>query len=435
MSRDERTFAPRDRVWLGVNNIQFTSLPENLDADAVTARVAALAEAEPGLRYFTRTVPGRPGRYIDATTPEQARQAAVGLVQTLPGTDLNALADAAAALLDSDDGTPVPAVFAGQGIVGHRFPHVFGDGLSAITHLRRLAAGPEPTSSKHPWPIPGVERPLAASLKERYLPDGKAPRHLLDGAKLLLSDLRMERPASDAAPAVHPDGGPDGAGPAGAQRVTIVFKHLDGAVTGQLKAWRKANAPGVSTMSILAAAIRRGLAEQHLVPAEQGMFMAYDLRTYLPRGSATGGNFISVTYLAPGDPLSPVSVNAAVREANQSRRPLLGLAAGAARLAGRAGRIQPMRAPATTRDVAFSHMRLGALLPPDLVAAPGAPAVIFAASTPPTVGGVAFTLGEIADQTSVTAVFCSPFTPKARVQAVLDELAEDPVRLLDQNQP
>ncbi len=418
----ELRFAPRDRVWLGVNNIQLITTAEPLDLAAMTARMQALAEAEPGLRFFTRTSGRYPDRYRDAATPGQAMAACDGLVrplgpaaagQDVDQLDLDAAADAAGALLDADDGRPVPAVFAGHGMVGQRFPHVFGDGLSAISHLRRLAIGPEPASTAAPFPIHGLPHPLTTALRERYR---ATPRRVLD-------ELRADRPAprTSAPPVVSTT----------ANSVQVLFRLVDTEAMNELKAYRKAHLPGVSTMAMVTAALRRGLAREHLIPADDGMFVVFDLRSYLPRGGHTGGNFISASYLRPADPLSAASINDELKAAQGSGRPLLGLTVGSARLAARRHTPVPAsRRPATGRDVAFSHMRVSRVLPAAILAAPGAKPAVLAAATPGSVGSISYTLVETGAQLSVTAVFCAPFTPRDRMAAVLDDLQRSPAELL-----
>jgi hypothetical protein len=416
-------FAPRDRIWLGVNSIQLATTADPVDVAGLRARVAALAEQEPSLRYFSTVDPARPDLYRHSSTPAQAAAVLAergdGLVRPWPAADVET---AVAELLQSDDGLPVPVLYAGrlpggQGLVGHRFPHVLGDGLTAMAHLRRLVHGPDPASRAAPWPVAGVDKPLDAALRERYRGD----------LRRLLTELRAPRP-SPSGPALT-GSGPDGAGPD--HRVEVVVRHLGPAGTSALKEWRKAHQSGVSMMTMVAAAVRRGLADTGLLPAEEGMFVAFDLRTFLPRGSSAGGNFISVTWLAPADPLSPRSVEEAISATSSSGRPLLGLAVGAAKEGLRRSTPVPvMPAPSARRDVAFSHMRVGKQLPPALLAAGDDPVMVVAGAVPSSVGGISVTIAEIGEHVTLTAVFCSPHTPRDPVVQVLDRFAAGPADLL-----
>lgn len=411
-------FAPRDRLWLGVNSIQLVTSAEPVDPAVLRERMTALAEQEPTLRYFSTVDPARPDRYQDSGTPAEAAAVLAargdGLVRPWPQDDPERLI---ADLLQADDGRPEPVVFAGalpggQPVLGHRFPHVLGDGLSAIAHLRRLVHGPDPASRAAPWPVAGLPKPLDTALRERYRGD----------LRRLLTELRAPRPT----PA-----GPPTAATGQGHRVEVVVRHLGPAGTGALKEWRKAHQSGVSMMTMVAAAVRRGLADTGLLPAQEGMFVAFDLRTFLPRGGNAAGNFISVTWLAPADPLSPRSVEEAISATASSGRPLLGLAVGAAKEGLRRSTPLPgLPAAAARRDVAFSHMRVGKQLPPALLAAGDAPAMVIACAAPTSAGGISFTLAEIGEHLTVTAVFCSPHTPREPVVQVLDRLAAAPADLL-----
>ncbi|MFI7587858.1 hypothetical protein ACIB24_12360 [Spongisporangium articulatum] len=418
----------RDRLWLGVNSVQLISLAEPLDLDGLRARVRALAEQDPGLAYFRR-----PGAAAD-----RYRQAADGPtaasvlpeVRVLdagsgPGTPLEA---AMSAVMTADEGTPVAEVFAFDDLVGHKFPHVFGDGLSAATHLRRLGTGPEPGSAL-PFPIPGLTHPVERAMRSRYLASGalKAPG-------LVRRDLDLERFAPPAEAT-----GPDdvawnpaaGTGDRAAENtVQVVIRQLDPEGGAALKAWRKQHGAGASAASVQLAAIRRGLADAGVIPAEDGMFVVYDLRHTL-HPAPVGGNFISVPYLKPTSSLDPVAINTAMKAANASGLPLVQLARGTAKAAlSRNHDLPRMRQPANRRDVSFSHMRVEGMLPTSVVGRPDGTAQIVAAAMPPNVGSLSFQIVEHGPYVTVTAVFCSPFTPREGVEEALTRFAKDPVALL-----
>ncbi|MFI7588350.1 hypothetical protein ACIB24_14875 [Spongisporangium articulatum] len=421
----EARFAARDRLWLGVNSIQLVTPAQPIDLDGMRERIRRLAEQEPRLRYFCRPG-GAPDRYRQALDARAALALGHDIVRPLPvgtgpGTPLEASVSHA---LTHDDGESRAIVYVGDGIVGHRLPHALGDGLGASTHLRRLSTGPDPDSTMAPFPLPSAVRPLPMALAGRYLDDG-----LMATPRRLLADLRMPRPV----PPTGPTGPADPAwNPAGAQvrnDVHVVIRTVGAQALAALRAWRNQRASGASTTSVQVAAIRRGLADVGLIPADDGMFMAFDLRGTLPQGA--DGNFVSVPYLEPDDPLDPVAISAATRAASASGLPLVQFTRGAVKVSlSRRTPVPAMLRPANRRTVAFSHLRIDRILPAEVTRRPDGVSMVVAAAMPPEVSAMSFMLLEHGGELTVTAVFCSPFTRREPVEQVLDRFSGDPIGLL-----
>lgn len=417
----EGRYPPRDRIWLGANSVQLVTPNASVDLEQLRKRIDELSQKEPLLRWF-RT-PGRvPDRYRQAGDAAAASALAERLVQAWPSSDGpgTTLESATAAVLNADDGTPAPAIFAGHGSVGQLFPHVLGDGISALSHLRRLGVGFE-SPSPAPFPLSGQDRPLAAALRRRYLSHGWA-----SALKQLRADLSVPRPAPPGAP--EGAASAPGAKPAIKPSIQIVIRSMDADRVQALKQWRRTHT-GAGLPAIQIAGIRRGLADAGLLTPQTGMFVVFDLRPFL-KSNHSHGNFISVPYLVPDNPTDPVSVAASLSSTMDSGLPLIVLARGAARATlRRSSGPSPVR-PSSQRTVSFSHMVVGRLLDPPLFTPADGPMLMVSATRPVDEGNLSFMICEHGRTATVTAVFCSPFTAREPVEQILDHWVTDPLALL-----
>jgi hypothetical protein len=298
-----------------------------------------------------------------------------------------------------------PATFVvGPDFVAAVISHAIGDGTtnnSTVPELIRAALeGGTPTDIA----APGVAHPLARATTRFF---GGDPRRV---AAL----LRSSRPTPAGATAL----------PQLAERRLPRFisaRSKPGYVSA-LRELRASRPVKVSTPSLLFAATTRLMRAEGVVD-KAGMMVLVDCRRYL-RGGPVWGNFISGTYLSPADPSSAEDVNAAIRAALATGRPLAALAVAATRTT--------LRGRTRTRDsgggsgAVLSLSHLGELRAYRDLPWLAADRRYLAGNTSERVDRIAVNFSELDDALHVTATFDDRTYSEAALGRVVAALCDDP---------
>jgi hypothetical protein len=370
--------------------------------DAFVAMLRRLAAQRPEYRFFSLLDRDR-ARWVQPTGDALDRHCEQMVVASAsPMADWD---DALHAFLIAHSAARPVTFVVGPDFVAAVLSHAVGDGTTNNRTVPQLVRAALDGTTPLDLAAPGIGHPLARATTRFFAGD---PRRV---AAL----LRSSRPTPPAEPAA------DHAAEAPLPHF-ISIRSKPGYVSA-LRALRGGRPAKVSTPALLFAATTRLMRVENVVDQE-GMMVLVDCRRYLG-GGPVWGNFISGTYLSPADPSSPEDVNAAIRTALATGRPLAALATAATRrtLHGRTRELDSGGGSGAV--LSLSH--LGELQPyRDLPWRDGAERRYVAGNSSERVDRVAINFSEFDDALHVTATFDDRTHSDAALRRVLAALCDDP---------
>ena len=379
---------------------------ESPTPDAFVAMLRRLAAQRPEHRYFSLLDRDR-ARWLQpagAALDRHCEEMVVGSDSPIGDWD-----DALHELLVAHSAARPVTFVVGPDFVAAALSHAVGDGTTNNRTVPELVRAALEGTTPLDLGAPGVGHPLARATLRFFAGD---PRRV--GAL-----LRSSRPAPADAPA-----GEHGAESRLPHFVSVRSK------TGYVSALRelRARRPNkVSTPSLLFAATTRLMRAREVVDQE-GVMVLVDCRRYL-RGGPVWGNFISGTYLSPADPSSPDDVNAAIRTALATGRPLAALATAATRRTLR-GRTREFDSGGGSGAV-LSLSHLGGLESyRDLPWLEGAERRYVAGNSSERIDRIAMNISEFDDALHVTATFDDGIHSATALRDVVAALCADPESVL-----
>jgi hypothetical protein len=374
--------------------------------DAFAAMLRRLAAQRPQYRFFSQLDRNR-ARWLQpagAALDRHCEQMVVAYPSPMADWD----AALHAFLVAHSAARPVTFVV-GPDFVAAVLSHAVGDGTTNNRTVPELVRAALDGSTPVDLAAPGIGHPLARATMRFFAGD---PRR----AAALLRSSRPTPPAASEA---------DHAAEARLPHFISVRSK-----PGYVSALRelRAGRPGkLSTPALLFAATTRLMRAEGVVDQE-GMMVLVDCRRYL-RGGPVWGNFISGTYLSPADPSSPEDVNAAIRTALATGRPLAALATAVTRRTLR-GRTEALDSGGASGAV-LSLSHLGELQAyRDLPWRDGAERRYVAGNSSERLDRIAINFSELDDALHVTATFDDLIHPEAALRRVVAALCDDPETVL-----
>lgn len=393
-----------DRSWVGMHSVLAVTPLDGVSIDRMRAALLEHMRRQPAAAISCR-LDEQAGRWVPV--PERDRRAHVARVLVPVADpdpdriDEHITAHLAAAAPD------LPFVaFVGPTSVTAVVAHAVGD---AVTSLRLVAA------------LARADGALLSAIEPRTGPAVVV--------RALASQLGTHRSAW-MAHFRQPTGPPvPGSGPfTGESRPGFAGTVLDNAAVRDITRWRNKNRPGVSITAVLTTAAFRALRSQGLSIHDGGFYALVDIRGYLPDVDGHRfGNLAKSLYLG-ADLDDPNAVAAALAAAQDSRRALPALVAGAA--------ITALRRPALDQPspVGGPVMLTFNSLPsiPGMADLPWSAAGMrryygFGASSGP--GGITMFSLRMRDHLQMTASFDEASTPGDAVRKALDSLSDIPALL------
>jgi hypothetical protein len=409
--------ALRDRLWAGASVVTSVGpLPVPPRADLVRA-LRRLADHS-DLTRVGWTVTGGVTGWGAASDLDAYCDLAVQELPPVAGEDPGGTAERVYAL--GRRGLPVSIVTCGDSIAMN-VAHVMADGY----HMGRLLHAVIETAYSGelpPWATrPTEDRPLRRALWNFF---GRHPERVV-ALRALLNAPEADVTAAPADPATQVTRGTSPWRPSAA----CVMRTSTPAALGELKRWRKANAPGVSSAALTFAVAERARAELGHASATPPLVL-FDARRYLARRDReVAGNFCAGLYLDVAEPFHPQAFHDRMGSAAELGRPLTALSVGLLRT-----RLRP--AHDTPEPVGpvwnTAHTYLGR--PPDIARLPwlddGRLPYYIGMLTPAGPNGITLGYTEIGHRINVTASFNDNVIDRAEVAAMLELMCTDPARLL-----
>jgi hypothetical protein len=337
-------------------------------------------------------------------------------------------ADAAVMLARGREGLPI-RVFHTPGSVSLSLAHSMGDGvymsrmLAAVVSTARTAQLPD-------WATKSVAaHPLRSAMWQFF---GHKPSRFTQAVQ------RARARAAEATGSQLPLASTS----TGLTRLACTYRGSTRAAFSEMKAWRRANAAGVSTVPLTFAAAHQALIRAGVDVSPKPLVL-FDGRRYLSRSyGEVPGNFAVGLYLEPGSPGDGVQLDVAMRRAVEEGRPLTAMSVGVATAYARSARSHlPQRGSTAPQDVgaggrgpaevAFSHMGR----PADILRLPwtddGESRYYAGVLTPSGPRGITLAFSEIASRLHVSASFYEPAQDAAIIGRALDMLCADPAGMLE----
>jgi hypothetical protein len=411
-----------DRMWAG-NGVVIVAGPLAVPADEDLVR-AVVALARHGGTTRVGWVRERAGHgWRTATDLEEFARACVHRVAPSTGEDLAELLQRVIAMRQPE--LPLIVVACGD-LVLLAVDHALGDGyymtrmLAAVVETAGAGTVPD-------WVLrPPTPHALSSALWGSFGRDPRRAWHLVRAT----ARSRQSGPASVGSVATPAARGTVAPPPSPACRIRL---STPAALRG-LKAWRREHGSGLSTIPLTIAAAE--LARRRIgITAVSSPLVLFDARRYVrPGGADVTGNFCAGLRLHVADSGNAHEIDAAMKAAVATGRPLAVLGVGALRSA--AGRIStaPREHPvAAGWDLAYTHMGRPAEIARLPWRAGGTP--FYSGMLPPGgPAGVTVGISETGDRINASASFDEGgvVDPEA-VAEVLDLLCTDPAALLEEH--
>ncbi|WP_157488834.1 hypothetical protein [Pseudofrankia sp. DC12] len=415
----------RDLICLHMRTVAYLGPIEAPSPDQVRGALGRLAGLCPGHRILWRvdrvaprwvTVPAADlGRHCDSMVIDMTDLSAVPTTADAPAVTPETIV----ARLYNWPVTELPFQIAvGTDFCALLVDHACIDGLSINEIwpelIRCAITGEQPVAIAKP----SIRFPLVRALDNYFR---RKPKRVLE-------TLRLPAPAPPAETAQP--------GPLVPwhQEFGVVSVRFGKDVLAEIRAWRLANAKGITRTMVLFAAARAALETSGLPPVRPGVNISVDMRKFLPQGAVLYGNFAPSIYVCPADGCDPAQLNAVIDEVMSVARPLatMALVASTAKRRFKRTAQPPTLAEATARP-ALSLIHCGRLKAFEKLPWTGSPADrrYLIGSTPGDPDGISIFISEIHGGVDVTATFNATTFDPAVVQGALEILATEPTRALD----
>jgi hypothetical protein len=410
-----RRLSVRDRYFAGTEVVKIVGPVAAPSADAVRGILADMHADRPHAKAFSR-LDAAGGRWRPIAG-DRFRDWAQDLVVDLAGEEDPD--KTTVRMLAEPMGQRPVLVGTGGTYPSIRFNHAVGDAAFINPFfIGALTAAATGHGARYPLP-PSTRLPLLRAALHHF---ARHPGRLVTAAKFSRAPREAASPSKPWAPAM----------------VYQAARSEPGAAR-RLRKWRDSHAPGASLGAVLSAAASAAVRRHLPAPAQDGLFMLFDARRYLPRGRIVDGNFVVGEYVPTTDPADVRAIHETVASRVRAGRSLAVLAvhhAGLVRAGRRAEPVPPSSVPPSPHPrLALSYLGRAdtyADLPwladyPDRtmmsVAAPGGPEAITMA------------IEEFGDVLHATTTYHENVFDPAAVAAATAALVGDPERLLHQERP
>jgi hypothetical protein len=416
MSPRSARLSSRERVWLPLEYVRTIGPLRGVTVEGLRAALIGLHANDPTHPLVCRLDRQR-ARWVPMTRSEFAafHRGAVG--ESVVGAGDGGPEALTQRLLDEPRGWHPIRILLDGPYVAMKASHAMGDADPVNRLLRAVVLAAANGRAGVPPPLTTSRLALTRALARHF---GRDPRRLVAG-------LRINRP-----PSSPPLG--EGQGVTWAPRLAVRSARSTAALA-QLRIWRDAYAPGVSTAALTFAAFNTALFHCGLASERPGAVVLTDARRYLPAGLTAGGNFCWGPYLEPDSLLDPRAIHQALRSELATGRIMTMMALRECRLALTGAPGMPAPYPTRVRRDPQPELTFGnqgrhdvlADLPWD--AAPGE-RVNMSAPTLSAPEGIVLSTSEMAETLHIDVTFhASTFDPDLLGRAV-DLVCHDPIGLI-----